>query len=354
MPASSSTALVNIDEGPTEDSCSLPFVAKLGYTPVLGEAMWRLTPDFAIEDGYAVAFAPGYDLADGFPNPDQVVDDFRAMTYTSFGDAERRLQRLRDRGPARRPPAPDPRCRCSAIFGAEDQICDPEESQAAYETVPGAQVAVIEGAGHSPNVEKPQETAALIEEFALDAGDDTIPPPPKGGGGKQKRPKNGSRRRTPGSAPAAAGLRPLVHVLGGAEVVGDPVVAAMADQEHVDVAELGIAVRAARRARVDAGGLGKLAGLPVGALDRPRDDVLEPAEDGAPLAGRLVGAEAVVGLDAASRTTSSARRSSLGIASAGHEWPEDSRARGRPDGPGAARAGAAACSTRRCSGSSSR
>ena len=79
--------LVNIDEGPTEDSCSLPFIAKLGYTPVLGQAMWRLTPSFAIKDGYADAFAPGFDLADGFPNPDQVVDDYRAMTYTSYKDS---------------------------------------------------------------------------------------------------------------------------------------------------------------------------------------------------------------------------------------------------------------------------
>jgi len=182
--------VVNIDEGPTEDSCSVPFVAKLGYTPVLGQAMWRLTPDFAIEDGYESAFAPGYELDDGFPNPDQVVDDFGAMTYTSFGDANDAYSDYVTEVPL------DDRLRQTAvpllsIFGAEDQICDPEESQAAYETVPGAQVAVVEGAGHSPNVEKPQETAALIEGFALDAGDDTIPPPPKSGGAKQKRPKNG-------------------------------------------------------------------------------------------------------------------------------------------------------------------
>ena len=37
--------------------------------------------------------------------------------------------------------------------------------------------------------------------------------------------------------------------------------------------------------------------IPVPALDRPGDQVLEPAEDGALLSGRFVGAEAVVGLD---------------------------------------------------------
>ncbi len=181
--------LVNIDEGPSEDACSAPFVAKLGYAPVIGQAMWRLTPDFAVKQAYGAAFAPGFDLADGFPNPDQVVNDFNAMTYTAFRDASEANtdfvkempleQRLRS--------VPVP---LLSIFGAEDQLCDPGESQAAYRTVPGARLAKIEGAGHSPNVEKPKETAALIEEFAADAGDETIEAPPKDvgrGAGKPSR-----------------------------------------------------------------------------------------------------------------------------------------------------------------------
>jgi pimeloyl-ACP methyl ester carboxylesterase len=169
--------LVNIGEGPDDGSCSTPFLARLASTPVIGEAIWRLTPSFAIEDGYGSAFAPGFEIPDGFPNPGQVVDDLRAMTYTAFRDAadangdyiaETPLdQRLR------MVPVP-----VLSIFGAEDQICDPEESQEAYETVPGARVAEVGGAGHSPNVEKPDETAALIEEFAADPGDETVPPPP--------------------------------------------------------------------------------------------------------------------------------------------------------------------------------
>lgn len=175
--------LVNIGAGPTEDSCSHPFLARLAYAPVLGQALWRVTPDFMIEDSSGEAFAPGFEIADGLPNPDQVVNDLRAMTYTSFKDAasatddfvselslDRRLRNL---------PIP-----LLSIFGAEDRICDPEASQAAYRTVPGARLAEIPGAGHSPNVEKPRETAALIEEFAADAGDETIPPPPKDVGRK--------------------------------------------------------------------------------------------------------------------------------------------------------------------------
>ncbi len=98
------------------------------------------------------------------------------MTYTSFGesyDASRDYVKavpLDDRLSQTAVPL-------LSIFGTEDQICDPQEAQAAYQTVPGAQVAEIEGAGHSPNVEKPQETAALIEEFAIDAGDEALSPP---------------------------------------------------------------------------------------------------------------------------------------------------------------------------------
>lgn len=177
--------LVNIGEGPTKESCEVPFIAKLAYTPVLGEAMWRLTPNFAIEDGYAEAFAPEFEIADGFPEPDQVVDDFRAMTYTAFRDAsEANSDYVEETALNERlSQVPLP---LLSIFGAEDQICDPEVSQEAYAAVPGAQVAEVENAGHSPNVEQPKQTAALIEEFAADAGDETIEAPPRDVGREER------------------------------------------------------------------------------------------------------------------------------------------------------------------------
>ena len=82
-----------------------------------------------------------------------------------------------------------------------------------------------------------------------------------------------------------------------AEGVGDAVLAAMADADDVDLAELGPALRAAEWTLVDPGRLGELAGVPVRSLDRPRDDVLEATEGGAARAGGLVDAEAVVELD---------------------------------------------------------
>ncbi len=54
------------------------------------------------------------------------------------------------------------------IMGAEEQIIeDPAERLAEYRAiVPGAKTKLISGAGHSPNVEKPAETAALVLGFA--------------------------------------------------------------------------------------------------------------------------------------------------------------------------------------------
>jgi pimeloyl-ACP methyl ester carboxylesterase len=168
--------LVNIDEGPSTDDCSLPFLAKAGYWPVVGEALRRLSPDFAVKDAYSDAFAPGYDASDGFPNPDQVIDDYNAMTYTSFKDSAKLAGDYEDEATLdtrlRQIPVP-----LLSIFGAEDQICEPESSQEAYAALPGARTELIDGAGHSPNVEKPEETAKLIEAFA--AGASLAVPPTK-------------------------------------------------------------------------------------------------------------------------------------------------------------------------------
>ena len=129
--------LVAIDDAPDPSFGDLPFTARLTFTPVLGQALRRMAPDFAIKDGYEHAFAPGYDLADF---ADQVLDDFNAMTYTSY-----------DRSPAEaddyehEPPLDqrvrDARCRCWSSSATEDQLYDdPEAAAQAYGDVPGARI----------------------------------------------------------------------------------------------------------------------------------------------------------------------------------------------------------------------
>ena len=180
--------LVDIDEAPDESddyTDGPPFIAKLGYVPVVGQALDRITPDFAIRDSYEEAFAPGYNLAAGFENPDQVVEDFRATTYTSFKDGGQEEDDYVDERPLdERIAALDPAKPLLVIFGSEDQTYRPEESVEAYSDVPGARTTIVEGAGHSPNVEKPIEVANLIEEFAAEPGDANKGDEKKGDGKK--------------------------------------------------------------------------------------------------------------------------------------------------------------------------
>jgi pimeloyl-ACP methyl ester carboxylesterase len=155
--------LVNIDEQPSPGYGGLPLLARLGFTPAIGEAIWRATPDFAIVDGYRSAFAPGYELG---AFEDQLIDDFRAMTYTSYDRSHAELDDYGGTEPL------DARVRSAGVpllvvFGTEDQLYDdPRRTADAYRSVPGAEIRMIPGAGHSPNVERPARTARLILEFA--------------------------------------------------------------------------------------------------------------------------------------------------------------------------------------------
>jgi pimeloyl-ACP methyl ester carboxylesterase len=163
LPDSPVTRLVDIDQAPNDEDYGdgLGFTAELSFLPVLGPAIWQVIPDSEISKGLGKAFAPGYDV------PDEFVEEFKRMTYTSYDDAadgedsylseEPLDRRLRETG-----------LPLLAIFGAEDQIFEAKRSLAAFAGVPGAKTASIPGAGHSPNVEKPARTARLILEFAAE------------------------------------------------------------------------------------------------------------------------------------------------------------------------------------------
>jgi pimeloyl-ACP methyl ester carboxylesterase len=179
--------LVDIDQAPNNDDYggSYPLAAKLGYVPLIGQAVSRLVPDFEIRNSYDVAFAPGYNRASGFEDPDQPVVDFHAMTYKAYKNSNSGERDYVSEKPL------DDRLTAIAkpllvIFGSEDQLYDAEKATAAYKDVRGAQTTIVEGAGHSPNVEKPQQTAALILEFIANAGDEITPPTPPASPGKNE------------------------------------------------------------------------------------------------------------------------------------------------------------------------
>ena len=153
--------LVAIDSIPDTSYGDVGTIGELPFKPVIGEALWRVKPDFAIRDGLEVAFAPGY------PVPDAFVEDVKRMTYNAYSGSHDAFDEytgekpLSERAAALGIPV-------LAIMGAEERIAsDPEASLAAYrEAGSNTETKLIAGAGHSPNVEKPALTATLVLGFA--------------------------------------------------------------------------------------------------------------------------------------------------------------------------------------------
>ncbi len=54
---------------------------------------------------------------------------------------------------------------CLLLFGSEDRITPPEEGRKMASVLPDAGLIVIDGAGHLPPLERPDETAAAIRDF---------------------------------------------------------------------------------------------------------------------------------------------------------------------------------------------
>ena len=144
----------------SHDEGDLGFVASLGFAPVVGEAFWRTKLDFAVRQGLEIAFAPGYDVPDAF------VEDVGRMTYSAYDDSPSDFdgytaeQTLAERVAGTGKPL-------MVIMGAEEQIIeDPRAALDNYrDAAPDAVTELVAGAGHSPNVEKPAPTAALVLGF---------------------------------------------------------------------------------------------------------------------------------------------------------------------------------------------
>jgi pimeloyl-ACP methyl ester carboxylesterase len=153
--------VVVIDMPPDNSYGDLGFIAGLAFVPVLGEALWTIKPDFSVRDGLKVAFAPGFEVPDAF------VDDVKRMTYSSYDESPSGVDDfLDDESLDRRMDATGKPL--MVLMGAEEQIVgDPERALRQYaDGAPGTETHLIAGAGHSPNVEKPAETARLILGFA--------------------------------------------------------------------------------------------------------------------------------------------------------------------------------------------
>jgi pimeloyl-ACP methyl ester carboxylesterase len=157
--------VVIMDTAPSHSRGDLGLLARLAFAPVIGEALWRIKPDFAVRKGLEVAFAPGFDVPDAF------VEDVDRMTFSAYDDSASDSEDFSDEAPL------DQRMRETGkpllvMMGAEEQIIDdPRQALAEYaRDVPGAETHLIAGSGHSPNVEKPAEAARLVLTFGARSG----------------------------------------------------------------------------------------------------------------------------------------------------------------------------------------
>lgn len=150
--------MILIDSPPTADT-AFTIMTKIYLTPIIGEMLSHFQSDAAIRRGLSQGFAPNFTI------PERFVADFRQLTYCAFRKAHNESIAYRtNRPPYDRLAAMKPSPPLLVIFGTLDAIVPPEQANF-FERVPGAKIAMIEGAGHSPMVEAPAKTLKLIEDF---------------------------------------------------------------------------------------------------------------------------------------------------------------------------------------------
>lgn len=146
--------LVIMDSSSQTKYVDLPLTAKLARMPIIGPALKQVVPDSTIHEELSKAFHEGFDF------PDSFVDDVEGMTYTSFVESYKggrdftAAEHLDDRIASTRLPV-------TVIFGAEDRIVNPKSADD-YRDIPGSKVVVLPGIGHTPQMEAPARSAALI------------------------------------------------------------------------------------------------------------------------------------------------------------------------------------------------
>ncbi|WP_139416869.1 alpha/beta fold hydrolase [Agromyces laixinhei] len=145
------SALTLINTGPHVNAYIAPDLA-------IDRAQWPELSDAQIRQAMTSAFSrPDFEV------PQQMVDDVRAVSFDAFvGTTRASLAYLAER------PLPERLTRLGmslmVVFGAEDRRWR-SSSAADYRAVPGAEVRLLPGIGHTPIVEEPAAIESLILPF---------------------------------------------------------------------------------------------------------------------------------------------------------------------------------------------
>jgi pimeloyl-ACP methyl ester carboxylesterase len=151
------TALALINTGPAMSAYTAPELT-------LDPALWPDLTDGQLRELLSPAFRTGFEI------PQALVDEARSMDLRTFAATSQAGRAYLDERvlPERLAALGKP---LLVVFGEDDRRWR-SSSAAQYRAVPGAAVELLPGSGHSPNVEDPQRTAALLRSFsALDPAD---------------------------------------------------------------------------------------------------------------------------------------------------------------------------------------
>lgn len=155
--------VVVLAQAPDYSYAKVPRAGVVMALPVVGAVLHRLTTPAAVRLLGRFAFAPGFDPGAVLDDPLRLYRDHAAMApamyRTVLADRRKRLAAHPLDAQVREIGLPT-----LMIAGRHDQVYDCEKTIARYSAA-GARVAVVEGAGHSPPVERPADTARLIREF---------------------------------------------------------------------------------------------------------------------------------------------------------------------------------------------
>jgi pimeloyl-ACP methyl ester carboxylesterase len=158
------TGLVVIGQAPDYTAARIPRGNWLMLNAVSGPLLRRLAPAPLVRRAARFAFAPGARPAELFDHPGRIVEDFRATSPTMYRTV------LVDRPLALAEQGLDARIRrlgipTMVVLGAQDQLYPLASTRPRYAALPGVQVETLVGSGHSPNLEQPEQVAALIRDF---------------------------------------------------------------------------------------------------------------------------------------------------------------------------------------------